>query len=352
MLMRAGLLDRLEKDFRVFADAGSVLIGVSGGPDSMALLRLALLWAEAPGRPRIVAATVDHGLRPDSAAEAAQVANWCAALGVPHRVLCWEGEKPAARIQERARDARYRLLVDHTGVEGCDTLFTAHHMDDQAETVLIRMARGSGVSGLAAMRPVVLREGVRHGRPLLGWRKEELIRICAESGQPYFTDPSNANPRYARTRLRTLAPTLADAGLDARVLSKLADRAARADDAIQSMAAKLLDEVALAKAPSEIRLDGARLLEAPAEIAIRLLSSCIASVGAAEHRIRLERLERVAGELTSALVSGAPFARTLAGALIRLKNGRIVTISPEPLRRRGRVMVDGISRQSAQDRES
>ena len=208
--MRAGLLDRLEKDFRVFADAGSVLIGVSGGPDSMALLRLALLWAEAPGRPRIVAATVDHGLRPDSAAEAAQVANWCAALGVPHRVLCWEGEKPAARIQERARDARYRLLVDHTGVEGCDTLFTAHHMDDQAETVLIRMARGSGVSGLAAMRPVVLREGVRHGRPLLGWRKEELIRICAESGQPYFTDPSNANPRYARTRLRTLAPTLAD----------------------------------------------------------------------------------------------------------------------------------------------
>ena len=214
MLMRAGLLDRLEKDFRVFADAGSV----------------------------------DHGLRPDSAAEAAQVANWCAALGVPHRVLCWEGEKPAARIQERARDARYRLLVDHTGVEGCDTLFTAHHMDDQAETVLIRMARGSGVSGLAAMRPVVLREGVRHGRPLLGWRKEELIRICAESGQPYFTDPSNANPRYARTRLRTLAPTLADAGLDARVLSKLADRAARADDAIQSMAAKLLDEVALAKA--------------------------------------------------------------------------------------------------------
>ncbi|HXZ18039.1 MAG TPA: tRNA lysidine(34) synthetase TilS, partial [Roseiarcus sp.] len=150
--MRANLLDDAAVDALIapLATPKATLIAVSGGPDSTALLLMAAEWAARRGA-RVFAATVDHGLRPESAAEAAGVALLSAKLSVPHATLVWSGAKPATRLQERAREARYRLLLAHAEKIGADRIATAHHLDDQAETVLFRLLRGSGVSGLKGM---------------------------------------------------------------------------------------------------------------------------------------------------------------------------------------------------------
>ncbi len=131
--------------------ASSALLAVSGGPDSTALLLMAAEWASRGGATRIAAATVDHRLREESAAEATGVALLCRRLGVAHRTLQWTEAKPSSRLQERAREARYRLLIDHARAIGADMIATAHHADDQAETVLFRLIRGSGLAGLRGM---------------------------------------------------------------------------------------------------------------------------------------------------------------------------------------------------------
>lgn len=168
-------------------------VAVSGGPDSMALLALA---RDALGD-RMESATVDHGLRPEAAAEAAMVARWCAGHGIPHATL-----KPVAPIagsvQAAARAARYALMEDWRTERGLDWLMTAHHADDQAETLLMRLNRGSGVGGLAGVRE---RNG-RVLRPLLSWRRDELARLVAERNLPFVQDPSNCDSRFDRAALR------------------------------------------------------------------------------------------------------------------------------------------------------
>jgi tRNA(Ile)-lysidine synthase len=176
-------------------------IAVSGGPDSLALL---LLAAEA--RPlRVEAATVDHALRPDSRAEADMVAELCQRLGVPHAILTasWK-QRPESAIQERARIMRYRLLGGWARERGVTALLTAHHLDDQAETFLMRLARGSGVKGLAGMRRVTRSPGwgMTLVRPLLGWRHRELAAVCAAAGVSPIDDPSNADEKFERVRIR------------------------------------------------------------------------------------------------------------------------------------------------------
>ncbi len=145
---------------RVFSDATNILAAVSGGPDSVALLALLADWAKSNGRGiRVFAATVDHGLRPESAQEAADCGRLAAQLGIPHAVLRWEDPKPATGLQESARIARYGLLAAHARSIGATHVATAHHADDQAETVLMRLAAGSGIAGLAAMRETTRLDG-------------------------------------------------------------------------------------------------------------------------------------------------------------------------------------------------
>ena len=191
---------RHDLDSLVAPDA-TVGIAVSGGPDSVALL---LLAAEA--RPQQVeAVTVDHALRPESRAEAETVAQVCAELGVPHTILtaAWD-EKPETAIQERARAMRYRLLAEWARKRKVAALLTAHHLDDQAETFLMRLARGAGVKGLAGMRRLSRGPGgsLVVLRPLLGWRHSELEAVCAAAGIEPIHDPSNDDEQYERVRVR------------------------------------------------------------------------------------------------------------------------------------------------------
>jgi tRNA(Ile)-lysidine synthase len=216
-------IDRFNRDLGALVPPGAKIgVAVSGGPDSLALL---LLTAEA--RPGMVeAATVDHALRPDSRAEAERVAEICKRWDVPHEILTADwGEKPATAIQERARNMRYRLLGQWAGKRGL-TLVTAHHLDDQAETVLMRLARGSGVKGLAGIRPAA-----HVVRPLLGWRHSELEAVCAAAGVEPVRDPSNEDERFERVRVRS-ALEQSD-WLDAAALASSAAHLAAADEALE-----------------------------------------------------------------------------------------------------------------------
>src|SRR5947209_13191130 len=168
----AGLLDP-EAIFASLAEAKKLLLAVSGGPDSVALMLLSARWPRRDAPP-IEVATVDHRLREDSRQEAEQVGNWARALGFGHHILTWEGEKPKTRLQERAREARYRLLEERAAHAGADHIVTAHHADDQAETVLLRLTRGSGPAGLAGMAAYTRLGAVTLARPLLGVPKADL----------------------------------------------------------------------------------------------------------------------------------------------------------------------------------
>ena len=222
--------DRLERFTRdlaaLVADGTSFGVAVSGGPDSLALL---LLAAEArPGQ--VEAATVDHALRPESRCEAEMVAKLCERLGVPHSILTadWD-EKPETRIQERARLMRYRLLRQWARERGLNALLTAHHLDDQAETFLMRLSRGAGVKGLAGMRPIArgARASVAVVRPLLGWRHSELEAVCAAAAVKPVDDPSNADEQFERVRIRK---ALAEADwLESAAIAESASHLAEAD---------------------------------------------------------------------------------------------------------------------------
>lgn len=205
-------------------------VAVSGGPDSLALLLLAA--AARPGR--IEAATVDHRLRPEAAAEAAMVAATATALGVRHATLTLEwAEAPASALQERARTGRYAALAGWAGDRRLVAILTAHHGDDQAETLLMRLARGAGVRGLAAIRadsPLPGSAGVRLVRPLLDWRRDQLAAVCAAAGLRPVADPGNADERFERVRLRQ---AIAEADwLDPPAIARSAAHLADADEAL------------------------------------------------------------------------------------------------------------------------
>lgn len=203
-------------------------VAVSGGPDSMALL----LLAHAAYKGRVIAATVNHGLRPDAAGEAAFVAGLCSKLGVAHRILVLASDPRSSRggVQARAREGRYRLLGEWLAEERVNLMATAHHLEDQAETLLMRLARGAGVDGLAAIRPKALLWNAAVLRPLLGWRRHELAAIAEAAGLTAIDDPSNRDPAYDRTAFRALLGR--EPLLDPTRLAKSAANLLGAGDAI------------------------------------------------------------------------------------------------------------------------
>lgn len=307
------LLERFVASMAAFNGSEGPLrlgIAVSGGPDSMALLHLA--HHAFPGQ--IAAATVDHGLRAASADEAAMVADWCASHAIPHATL-HPDTQPQGNIQAWGRAVRYPLLEAWCAAQGLDLILTAHHADDQLETLLMRLNRGAGLSGLAGVRA---RTG-RIARPLLGMSKAELLAYAQARGLPYVDDPSNLDPRFDRAALRA---QLADAPwLDARAAGRSAAALAEADAALRW----LVDDLAA----RHVRPDGAgHVLDAtdfPREVQRRLLLRLIARTDPAAPLPRGEAVDRllahaVAGEKAS------------IGALI-LQGGKQWRVYPAPPRK-------------------
>ncbi len=187
-------------------------IAVSGGRDSMALAALAALYSEKAGA-EVLALTVDHGLRAGSAEEAQDVAGWCEALGLAHETLLWEGKKPTSGVQAAARHSRYRLLAEACEARGVDALLTAHTADDQAETVLMRLARGGGVRGLSGMAAETLIAAgggapIRLLRPLLNFSRARMTATVEAAGVLFIDDPSNEDTGFERIRMRKLLAEL------------------------------------------------------------------------------------------------------------------------------------------------
>ncbi len=326
--------------FRSWENARKILLAVSGGPDSIALMLLAAQWARqsAPFDPcaRLHVATVDHGLRESSRAEAEQVASWAARLGLAHEILAWDGVKPKSKIQELAREARYGLLFSFADRIGADVVATAHHADDQAETILFRLLRGSGIGGLSGMAANVERRGLIHSRPLLRCSKAQLIAVCEANGHPFCADPSNRNPAYARTKLRALCGLLTEEGLDREALLQLGRRAARAEAALADQTRVAAAGLAPMREPGGFTADMSCLATAPEEIFLRIIACEIRALGSRTHPLRLERLETLTLALQRALCASKPFNATLGGTILKLRRDRTLTIKTENSRRRGR----------------
>ena len=323
--------------FASFPRSGRVILAVSGGADSTALMVLAKRWrARLIHGPQLVAATVDHGLRRGSRAEAEAVGALARRLGLRHELLRWRGAKPTTGIEAAARRARYRLLAGLARRIGAAALATAHTLDDQAETVLMRLAAGSGPAGLAGMRPRDVRHGVVLLRPFLGVRKGRLVATLGRAGIAWVEDPMNADPAFARPRLRAAGAVLAREGLTPERVARLAERMARYEQAVAAAAAAARTTIVDPRQPG--RLDGRALLAAPEEVALRLLAGEIAACGppcaAGAKPLRLQRLEALWRDLRAALADGRATRRTLAGALIAVDRDRCVRVSPAPARRR------------------
>jgi tRNA(Ile)-lysidine synthase len=269
----AAALDRL-------AGEGDFGVAVSGGPDSLALLLL--VAAARPGRVR--AATVDHGLREESAAEAAMVAGLCGELAVPHDTLAVTvGD--GASLQAQAREARYAALSEWAASHSLAAVATGHHADDQAETLLMRLARGSGLGGLSGIREVTDIAGCRVIRPLLQMRKAALVEVVAAAEWVPVLDPANNNPRHERTRVRQLLATTD--WLDPERLARSAAALAQANEAIEAAVEQASDRH-LVFAADLTSLRDVHLL--PRETTRRLLLSALARFETRPSGPHLDRL--------------------------------------------------------------
>jgi tRNA(Ile)-lysidine synthase len=324
----------LDSLFSELARYRRVILAVSGGPDSTAMLVLARLWrGQRRTGPRLVVATVDHRLRPESKAEAAEVARLAARLGMPHEILTWSGEKPATGLQEAARDARYRLLGRLANKIGADAIATAHTLDDQAETMLMRLARGSGLAGLAGIKQKTARDGVALLRPLLGVPKARLVATLRTADIAYAEDPSNEDGAFTRVRLRRLAPALAAEGITAARLASVARRLARADRALEAVVDELFAEKGgnSKRRGGPVGFDAGVLFKLPDEVAIRALGRAIDRAGD-EGPVELGKLEDLYFALVEAYRGKQGLKRTLAGAAASLARGRL-TVVRAPARR-------------------
>ncbi len=320
--------------FAGLAAAPALVLAVSGGPDSVALMWLAARWRRALAKgPRLVAVTVDHGLRREAAREARDVKRLARSLDLPHHTLRWRGPKPGTGVPAAAREARYRLLAQAARKHGATHILTAHTRDDQAETLLMRLLRGSGIAGLSAMARETEHDGILLTRPLLGVAKAQLIATLKRAGVGFADDPTNRDPAFTRPRLRALMPMLAEEGGDARNLARLAARIARANAALEAQVDDAEHYLALKNEDNRhAGFDAGSFAVMPEEIRLRLLKRAIDRVGH-EGPAELGKMEILLAALDGALAKREPkLKQTLAGAVISLAGGRI-TIAPAPPRR-------------------
>lgn len=284
-------------DLSTFSDLGQTLcVAVSGGADSLALALLAKDWADQHAH-NLVALSVDHGLRPASAQECAWVADTLHKYQIPHHTLVWTGEKPTNGLQAAARAARYGLIESWCVKAGVKDVLLAHHKDDQAETVLMRLARGSGVDGLAAMQPQTTKGAIRLLRPLLDVRKADLIAFLQAKGQDWIEDPSNQNTAFDRVKARQALDVLAQLGVDVERLSQTATTMQRVKKTLDRLELDWLNQHATLCPEGYVRLAPQALQDQDEEVLWRGLSRIGQLVSGQVYRPRLERLKRLCEQL-------------------------------------------------------
>ena len=293
----------------------------------MAALHLTIAWCKARGLPPPRAATVDHGLRKGSAAEARRVGDWARKLGIQHDILEWAGTKPIGNLQAAARDARYELLGSWARRHGIGSVITGHTIDDQSETLLIRLARGSGLDGLSGMAakacfPLRGYEDIALLRPLLSFSHARLTQTLRATKQKWIEDPSNDAERFTRVKMRAARKTLEGAGLTPERLAETASHLRRAREAIDFAVDQLLAETVDMNAWGYAILRQRQLGAAPAEIALRALARVTVAVAGEAYPPRFDALEGLYQWLAGA---EEPRGRTLGGCrIVRRDDGAIL----------------------------
>jgi tRNA(Ile)-lysidine synthase len=310
--------------------ATPVALAVSGGGDSVALMHLFVDWARKHSGALPTVLTVDHVLRDDSANEAATVAQWAQALGLSAHVLRWHGKRPISGLEEKARAARYKLLGEWCAANGVASLFIAHTREDQAETFLIRLGRGSGVDGLSAMAPCSRFplpgfERLHVMRPLLQFGRAELRTCLRARDISWFEDPMNTDRGFARVRVRELLPQLEATGISVERIAEAADHLRRAraalDEARDAFFAKNVQF-----AEGQALVDAVALSRLSREIGLRVLSHLLMQVGLLTYRPRFVSLEA----LLDSVLSGDP-ARTLCGCRVGIAPKALAAFGPQTL---------------------
>lgn len=313
------------------------VVGVSGGSDSLALMHLLADWARAEGKALPLVATVDHGLRPEAKAEARQVVAWAKAAGMKAVVLRHQGPVPDSDVEAAARAIRYALMGGLARRRKCAAVYVAHTEDDQAETFLIRLARGSGVDGLSGMRIAALFPAPEFPdlavvRPLLSFSRSVLRDYLAARGQVWIDDPMNGDPRFTRVRMRQAMPALAALGLTPQRLVEACAHLSRARDVLELAAEAVRAEAChplteRGDIPG-VLIDPAALIQAPAELGLRTLASVLMTVSGAHYRPRFERLQALYGALAAGTLGGG---RTLHGCRIAPAPARLRLYGPATL---------------------
>lgn len=284
------LIDRL-RDLCRFDKVG---LAVSGGRDSVALMLLvAQARADLHPFPDVIVYSVDHGLRSGSADECRIVAGWAEICGFIHRTLSWSGPKPSSNQQAAARQARYRLLAEAAVCDDVQALVTAHHLEDQAETFLIRLARGSSVRGLSSMASEAIINEIAVLRPLLDVRRADLDKFLDDMDQTWIEDPSNSNARFERVKVRAAKPTLDAIGLTAERLSNTARSMRRAHDALEFYVDRAFHRAVQVFRYGFVSVQWSKVVNEPDEIQLRLLDRLIEMISPNTYPPRLTALDRL-----------------------------------------------------------
>lgn len=329
--MSAGGLSAAEPQLNWLAESGRTALAISGGADSLALMVLMRQAADRVGvsPESLVVYSVDHRLRPEAADEVAYVVRTAREMGFSARALAWEGEKPATGLQAAARTARYRMMAAAMREDDKVDLVTAHHMADQAETVLMRLAHGSGVDGLKGMNGLSFVEGCRVARPLLGVRPEVLRQVVADAGLSPAEDPSNADPHYERVRWRQFQPQLDAMGLNIERLSVFSNRMSDAADLVNDRAEIAHMELVTPLGEGRVSLPRGRFSVLNPLVRAALLESILGYVSGNRGPVPLGPLEA----LCARIADHAPFkTSTLHGCVIAVQGLRLI-IRPEGPRR-------------------
>lgn len=321
-------LPNLRALFAPVESQSAIGLAVSGGADSLALMLLVHQWKQLSSHgPKIFVYALDHGLRPEASEEVASVVTTASELGFTARGLVWEGEKPDTGVQAAARQARYRIIGNAMDHDGALVLLTGHHLHDQAETILMRLAHGSGLAGLAGMKRQARVEGINLFRPLLELSPCLLVQIVKSAGLTPIIDPSNTQEKYERVRWRKAMPELSQLGLSASTLSRFAARMARADKALNQIAQSNFSEHVSRDRFGGLIIESVFLLEMGEEMGVRILAMMVDMASGQRGRGELAQLEN----LFFALGSGQFEGQTIAGCAVR-KQGDTILVFRESAR--------------------
>ena len=309
------------KLFNKYIDGKPIALAVSGGPDSTAMMQIAA-FSKKINNNNITVIVVDHGLRKESKNEAKIVSQNAKLLGFKFKILKWDGVKPKTRIQEIARKTRYKLITSWCKKKGIEKLFLAHHLDDQVETFIMRLGKGSGVDGLAVMNFVTETYSLKLVRPFLEITKNRLIKILDISNLKWISDPTNFNTNYKRSRIRKILPILSEEGINSKQIGLVIKRIRAAKDALNNQTGILLEKYLSNVDNVAYFLDKNLLKEATEkEILLRILEKIFMNISGSIYPPRRNKLENI---LSWIIDDNNVKAKTLAGVVVRKRKSEFI----------------------------